>query len=31
MIYSANQGAVLEYDGVSWKEIPIPGKNARSI
>jgi len=31
VIYSANQGAVLEYDGVSWKEIPIPGKNARSI
>ena len=31
MIYSANQGAVLEYDGVSWKEIPIPGKNARSM
>ncbi|MGD2085454.1 MAG: hybrid sensor histidine kinase/response regulator transcription factor [Candidatus Aminicenantes bacterium] len=31
MIYSANQGAVLEYDGVSWKEIFIPGKNARSM
>jgi len=31
MIYSANQGGVLEYDGVSWKEIPIPGKNARSL
>jgi signal transduction histidine kinase/AraC-like DNA-binding protein len=31
MIYSANQGAVLEYDGVSWKEIHLPGKNARSL
>jgi len=30
-IYSANQGAVLEYDGVSWKEIFIPGKNSRSL
>ncbi len=30
-IYSANQGAVLEYDGVTWKEILIPGKNARSL
>lgn len=31
IIYSANQGAVLEYDGVSWKGIPIPGGNARSL
>ncbi len=31
MIYSANQEAVLKYDGVFWKKIPIPGKNARSL
>ncbi len=31
MIYFANQGGVLEYDGVCWKEILITGKNARSL
>jgi len=31
IIYVANQGGVLEYDGVSWNEILIPGMNARSM
>ena len=31
IIYAANQGAVLEYDGSSWREILIPGKNVRSL
>lgn len=31
IIYVANQGAVLEYDGCTWKEILIPGKNVRSL
>jgi DNA-binding response OmpR family regulator/signal transduction histidine kinase len=31
IVYSANQGAVLEFDGVSWREITIPNKTARSL
>lgn len=30
-IYVANQGSVLEYDGVAWKEYLLPGKTARSL
>ena len=31
MIYVANQGSLLEFDGVSWKDIDIPNLTARSI
>ncbi|MFC2146168.1 hypothetical protein ACFLRT_02275, partial [Acidobacteriota bacterium] len=31
IIYVANQGGLLEYDGVSWKSIKIPGQTARSL
>jgi len=31
VIYVANQGGLLEFDGVSWKEIKIPNITARSI
>ncbi len=27
MIYAANQGGVLEYDGVSWRVLQVPGYN----
>jgi DNA-binding response OmpR family regulator/signal transduction histidine kinase len=30
-IYAANQGGVLEYDGVSWRSIVIPNLTARSL
>jgi signal transduction histidine kinase/DNA-binding response OmpR family regulator len=31
IIYAANQGGVLEYDGVSWKRIMIPNQVVRSL
>jgi hypothetical protein len=31
VIYVANQGGLLEFDGVSWKEIKIPNLTVRSI
>lgn len=31
VIYSANQGGVMEYDGVSWRRIPVPNNVATSI
>jgi hypothetical protein len=31
VIYVANQSGLLEFDGVSWKEIKIPNLTARSI
>jgi DNA-binding response OmpR family regulator/signal transduction histidine kinase len=31
IIYVANQGAVMEFDGVSWREIPVPNKSVRSL
>ncbi|MGE5343680.1 MAG: hypothetical protein ACM3SY_19600 [Candidatus Omnitrophota bacterium] len=31
LIYIANQGGVLKYDGVSWETIPIPHASARSL
>jgi len=31
VIYVANQGGLLEFDGVSWKEIEIPNITVRSI
>ncbi|MCP4220041.1 MAG: response regulator [bacterium] len=31
IIYIANQGGLLEFDGVSWKDIDIPNATARSI
>jgi signal transduction histidine kinase/DNA-binding NarL/FixJ family response regulator len=31
IIYVANQSGLLEFDGVSWKEIKIPNLTARSI
>jgi signal transduction histidine kinase/DNA-binding response OmpR family regulator/ligand-binding sensor domain-containing protein len=31
LIYVANQGGLLEYDGVSWKSIEIPGQTVRSL
>jgi hypothetical protein len=31
IIYAANQGGLLEYDGVSWKSIIIPNKTVRSL
>jgi hypothetical protein len=31
IIYVANQGGLLEYDGVSWKSIKIPGQTVRSM
>ncbi len=31
IMYAANHGGVLEYDGVSWRTIMIPNQTARSI
>ncbi len=31
IIYVANQGGVLEYDGVSWRKIEVNNKNVRSL
>ncbi len=31
IIYVANQGSLLEFDGVSWKDIDIPNLTARSL
>ncbi len=31
IIYAANQGGLLEYDGVSWRCINIPNQAARSL
>ena len=31
IIYVANQGGILEYDGVSWKSTEIPGQTVRSL
>jgi len=31
IIYLGNQGGVLEFDGVSWREILIPNQTARSL
>jgi signal transduction histidine kinase/DNA-binding response OmpR family regulator/ligand-binding sensor domain-containing protein len=31
IIYVANHGGLLEYDGVSWRKIGIPNLNARSL
>lgn len=31
VIYSANQGGIEEYDGVSWRNIRIPNISARAI
>jgi len=31
IIYVANQGMLMEFDGISWKDIPIPNKIARSL
>jgi len=31
IIYAGNQGGVMEFDGVSWREIPVPNKTARSL
>ncbi|MFC2145888.1 response regulator [Acidobacteriota bacterium] len=31
IIYVANQGAVMEFDGVSWREISVPNKAVRSL
>jgi signal transduction histidine kinase/DNA-binding response OmpR family regulator/ligand-binding sensor domain-containing protein len=31
IIYAANQCGVLEYDGISWKEIPVTNNIARSL
>ena len=30
-IYAANQGGLLQYDGVSWRIIKIPNQTARSL
>jgi signal transduction histidine kinase/DNA-binding response OmpR family regulator len=27
----ANQGGVMEFDGISWRDIPIPNKSVRSL
>ena len=31
IIYVANQGMLMEYDGVSWAEIEVPNKTVRSL
>lgn len=31
IIYAANQGGILEFDGVSWQTIDLPNKSARSL
>jgi signal transduction histidine kinase/DNA-binding response OmpR family regulator len=31
VIYAANQGGVLQFDGLSWESIDIPNKSARSL
>ncbi len=31
IIYVANQGMLMEFDGISWNDIPIPNKTARSL
>jgi signal transduction histidine kinase/DNA-binding response OmpR family regulator len=31
IIYAANHGGVLEFDGVSWREIKVPNNNVRSL
>lgn len=31
LIYVGNQGGLLEFDGVSWREIPVPNKTVRSL
>ncbi len=31
VIYVANQGMLMEFDGISWNDIPIPNKIARSL
>ena len=31
IIYVANQGGLLEYDGVSWRRIDVPNRNVRSL
>jgi signal transduction histidine kinase/DNA-binding response OmpR family regulator/ligand-binding sensor domain-containing protein len=31
IIHVANQGGIMEYDGVSWKETPVLNKIARSL
>ena len=31
IIYAANQGGVLEYDGVSWQTIDVPHHEARAL
>ena len=31
IIYAANQGGLLEYDGVSWRQIEVPNTNIRSL
>jgi signal transduction histidine kinase/DNA-binding response OmpR family regulator len=31
VIYVANQGMLMEFDGISWNDIPIPNRIARSL
>jgi signal transduction histidine kinase/DNA-binding response OmpR family regulator len=31
VIYAANQGGVMQFDGLSWESIDIPNKSARSL